>query len=61
VRALPPERGGVTPAAAFTAFAGPEHRASVLRAGFRLHVEKPIGLEKLIGAVAALALRESAS
>ena len=57
VRALPPERGGVTPAAALTAYAGPEHRASVLRAGFQLHVEKPVGLEALIGAVAILALR----
>jgi CheY-like chemotaxis protein len=60
VRALPPERGGVTPAAALTAFTGPEHRASVLRAGFQLHVEKPVGLEALIGAVAVLALKESA-
>ncbi len=51
VRALPPERGGVTPAAALTAFTGPEHRASVLRPGFHLHVEKPVGLEALIGAV----------
>src|SRR5437870_4491495 len=34
VRALPPERGGTTPAAALTAYTGPEHRASVLRAGF---------------------------
>jgi CheY-like chemotaxis protein len=49
VRALPPERGGGTPAAALTAFTGPEHRASVLRAGFQLHVEKPVGLEALIG------------
>jgi CheY-like chemotaxis protein len=59
VRALPPERGGVTPAVALTAFTGPEHRASVLRAGFQLHVEKPVGLEALIGAVAMLALKES--
>ena len=57
VRALPPERGGVTPAAALTAYTGPEHRASVLRAGFQLHVEKPVGLETLIGAVAILALK----
>ena len=57
VRALPPERGGVTPAAALTALTGPEHRASVLRAGFQLHVEKPVGLEALIGAVAILALK----
>jgi CheY-like chemotaxis protein len=60
VRALPPERGGVTPAAALTAFTGPEHRASVLRAGFQLHVEKPIGLDALIGAVAKLAPKERA-
>jgi CheY-like chemotaxis protein len=57
VRALPPERGGATPAAALTGFTGPEHRASVLRAGFQLHVEKPVGLEALIGAVAILALK----
>src|ERR1700752_1204837 len=61
VRALPPERGGVTPAAAMTAFTGPEHRASVLRAGFQLHVEKPVALDDLIEAVAMLALKKRAS
>ena len=61
VRALPPERGGVTPAAALTAYTGPEHRASVLRAGFQLHVEKPIGLDALIGVVAMLAPKERAA
>ena len=60
VRALPPERGGVTPAAALTAFSGPEHRASVLRAGFQLHVEKPVALDALIEAVTMLALRKRA-
>ena len=60
VRALPPDRGGATPAAALSAYTGPEHRASVLRAGFQLHVEKPIGLQALIGAVALLALKENA-
>jgi CheY-like chemotaxis protein len=55
VRALPPERGGITPAAALTAYTGPEHRASVLRAGFQLHVEKPVALEALISAVVSLA------
>jgi CheY-like chemotaxis protein len=58
VRALPPERGGVTPAAALTANTGPEHRASALRAGFQLHVEKPVHLEALIATVAILALKE---
>jgi CheY-like chemotaxis protein len=58
VRALPPERGGATPAAALTAYCGPEHRASVLRAGFQYHVEKPVGIRELVGVVAILALKE---
>ena len=57
VRALPPERGGLTPAAALTGFTGPEHRASILRAGFQYHIEKPVTLEKLVGIVALLALK----
>ncbi len=58
VRALPPERGGTTPAAALTAYTGPEHRASVLRAGFQYHVAMPIGILELTGVVAILALKE---
>jgi CheY-like chemotaxis protein len=57
VRALPPERGGATPAAALTGFSGPEHRASILRAGFQYHLEKPVTLEKLAGVVGLLALQ----
>lgn len=57
VRALPPECGGATPAAALTGFIGPEHRASILRAGFQYHIEKPVTLEKLAGTVALLALK----
>ena len=57
VRALPPERGGATPAAALTAFTSPEHRASILRAGFQYYIEKPVTLEKLAGIVALLALK----
>ena len=57
VRALPPERGGATPAAALSGFTGPEHRASILRAEFQFHIEKPVPLEKLAGIVAVLALR----
>ena len=60
VRALPPERGGLTPAAALTGFTGPEHRASILRAGFQYHIEKPVTLEKLAGIVALLALKAHA-
>jgi len=57
IRALPPERGGATPAAALTGFIGPEHRASILRAGFQYHIEKPVTLHKLAGIVALLALK----
>ena len=57
VRALPPERGGATPAAALTGFTGPEHRASILRAGFQYHVEKPVTLQQLAGVGALLALK----
>lgn len=59
VRALPPERGGVTPAAALTAHSGPECTARVLRAGFQVHVEKPIGLGAVIATVARLAPQRS--
>ena len=55
VRALPPERGGATPAAAFSAYTSPEHRAGVLRAGFQFHVDKPVGVLELVEVVAALA------
>ena len=58
VRALPAERGGTTAAAALAAYTGPEHRASVLRAGFQYHVAKPVGIRELIGVVAILALKE---
>ena len=60
VRALPPERGGATPAVAVTAHTGPEYRASVLKAGFQYHVEKPCGIRELVRIVAALALNEEA-
>src|SRR5881296_92193 len=55
VRALPPDRGGATPAVAFTAYTGPEHRASVVRAGFQHHLEKPVGVRELVDVIATLA------
>ena len=57
VRALPAEHGGATPAAALTGYTGPEHRASILRAGFQYHIEKPVTLDNLAGVVALLALK----
>jgi CheY-like chemotaxis protein len=60
VRALPAARGGATPAAALTAHGGPEHRASVLRAGFQMHVVKPVGIAELLEVVASLASTSAA-
>ena len=56
IRALPPEQGGRVPAAALTLYTGPEHRASVLRAGFQHHVAKPVEPLHLVGVVSVLAL-----
>jgi PAS domain S-box-containing protein len=55
VRALPPERGGWTPAAALTAFARGEDRRRALRAGFQMHVAKPVDLQELATVVVSLA------
>jgi signal transduction histidine kinase len=41
VRALPPDRGGLVPAVALTAFAAANDRVRALSAGFQLHVAKP--------------------
>src|SRR3989475_1804623 len=47
VRALPPERGGTTPAAALTAHTRPEHRPRGLRAGLHYHVAKHVCRQEL--------------
>jgi CheY-like chemotaxis protein len=57
VRALAPERGGMTPAACLTGLVEPEDRAQVLRAGFQYHLAKPVQLKTLIGIVSILALK----
>ena len=55
VRALPPDRGGQTPAAALTGLATPEDRARALRAGFQDHATKPIDAGQLLRIVTTLA------
>jgi CheY-like chemotaxis protein len=57
VRALTPERGGMTPAACLTGLVEPEDRAEMLRAGFQYHIAKPVPLGTLIGIVTILALK----
>jgi PAS domain S-box-containing protein len=57
VRSLPAERGGETPAVALTAYARPEDRQRALKAGYQLHISKPVELAELIAAVSSLARR----
>jgi signal transduction histidine kinase/CheY-like chemotaxis protein len=55
VRALPPERGGNTPAAAFTAYAREEDRERALAAGYQMHIAKPVSSAQLLSTLAHLA------
>ncbi|MEO8053737.1 MAG: response regulator [Acidobacteriota bacterium] len=57
IRSLGAENGGLTPAAALTAYAGAEHRTKTLLAGFQLHVAKPVQPAELVAVVANLAAR----
>ena len=57
VRQLPPERGGLTPAIAMTAYGAEHDRARALRAGFQAHLPKPIAWDHLVELIAELAGR----
>jgi PAS domain S-box-containing protein len=57
VRALGPERGGTVHAIALTAFARSEDRTRALRAGFQVHVAKPVDPSELVATVASVAGR----
>ena len=54
IRSLPPDRGGRTPAAALTAYAGKEDAQRAFASGFQLHVPKPIEPAQLATIVANL-------
>jgi CheY-like chemotaxis protein len=54
VRALGPRRGGKVPAIALTAFARSEDRTRALRAGFLVHVSKPVDPSELVATVASV-------
>jgi CheY-like chemotaxis protein len=55
VRTLPPEQGGRVPAVALTAYARAEDRVKAIRAGFQMHLAKPVEPAELIAMVASLA------
>jgi PAS domain S-box-containing protein len=61
VRALPPERGGRTPAVALTAYARSEDVQRAYAAGFQKHVPKPVELARLTSVIADLAGRSQES
>ena len=54
VRALGQAKGGRLPAIALTAFARSEDRTRALRAGFLVHVSKPVDPTELIATVASV-------
>ena len=60
VRALPPERGGKTPAAAVSAYAREEDRQRALAAGYQTHLAKPISSSQLIAIITNLARTKGA-
>jgi len=51
VRALAPERGGLVPAIALTAYAGEIDYQQALAAGFQRHLSKPLDAHKLVQAI----------
>jgi CheY-like chemotaxis protein len=55
IRAMPPDRGGRTPAIAVTAFARSEDRTRALLCGYQVHLAKPIEPHELVVTVASLA------
>jgi len=59
LRLRKPEQGGRVPAAALTAYARTEDRMRALRAGFQLHLAKPVQPSELVTVVASLAARRN--
>jgi CheY-like chemotaxis protein len=59
IRALPDVRGRM-PAIALTAFARSEDRTRALRAGFLVHISKPVEPSELVATVASVVGRTGA-
>ena len=60
VRLLPARDGGRIPAVALTAYARAEDRLRALRAGYQMHVAKPVEPSELLAVMASLAGRSRA-
>jgi PAS domain S-box-containing protein len=61
VRALTPEEGGRTPAVALTAYSRAEDRTRALRAGFNMHLPKPVEPAELLLVLASVTGRQAPS
>ena len=59
VRGLPRERGGKVPAIALTAYTRTEDRLQSLRAGYDMHVPKPVELAELVAVAATVVRRKN--
>ena len=59
VRSLPPEKGGKIAAIALTAYTRVEDRLQALRAGYDMHVPKPVELAELVAVAASVTRRSS--
>ena len=59
LRLRPSQQGGAVPAVALTAYARTEDRLRSLRAGFQLHLSKPVQPSELVTVVASLVARRS--
>ena len=59
VRGLPANKGGKVPAIALTAYTRTEDRLHALRAGYDMHVPKPVELAELVAVAVTLARRRS--
>jgi CheY-like chemotaxis protein len=55
IRQLPPDKGARVPALALTGFAGDKDRSRAMRAGFDVHLAKPVSLDELIDVLEDLA------
>ena len=55
IRLRSPERGGVVPAVALTAYAKIEDRVTILGAGFQMYLSKPADPNELVAVVGSLA------
>jgi len=57
IRGLPSNKGGRVAAIALTAYTRTEDRLQALRAGYDMHVPKPVELTELVAVAASVARR----